>query len=47
MRQSIEDRTDELAVFAYQALTEEECDELRTLVRPFSHAVVAAAGFGV
>jgi hypothetical protein len=28
-------------------LTEEECSELRTLVRPFSHAVVDAAGFGV
>jgi hypothetical protein len=47
VRQAIEDRTDELALFPYQALTEEECGELRTLVRPFSHAVVDAAGFGV
>jgi hypothetical protein len=47
VRQAIEDRTDQLALFAYQALTEEECSELRTLVRPFSHAVVDAAGFGV
>jgi hypothetical protein len=47
VRQAIEDRTDELALFPYQALTEEECGELRTLTRPFSHAVVDAAGFGV
>jgi hypothetical protein len=47
VRQAIEDQTDELSVFPYQALTEEECSELRTLARPFSHAVVDAAGFGV
>jgi hypothetical protein len=47
LRAAIEQRTDELSVPAYAALTEDECDELRTLVRPFSRAVVAAAGFGV
>jgi hypothetical protein len=47
VRQAIEDRTDELALFPYEALSEEECAELRTLVRPFSRAVVDAAGFGV
>jgi len=47
VRQAIEDRTDELALYPYEALSEEECDELRALVRPFSRAVVDAAGFGV
>ena len=46
LRQAIEDRTDELAVYAYQALDEDECAELRTLVRPFSKAVVDGAGLG-
>jgi hypothetical protein len=46
VRQSIEDATDEMAVFPYEALGEEACTELRTLVRPFSRAVVDAAGFG-
>jgi hypothetical protein len=46
LRQAIEDRTDELAVHAYQALDDDECAELRTLVRPFSKAVVDGAGLG-
>jgi hypothetical protein len=45
-RAVIEDTTDRLAVHPYEALGEEECAELRTLARPFSRAVVAAAGFG-
>jgi DNA-binding MarR family transcriptional regulator len=47
LRQRIEDATDQLAVFPYEALGEEECAELRTTARPFSRAVVDAAGFGV
>ena len=46
LRQEIEDGTDRLAVFAYEALGEDRCGELRSLARPFSRAVVAAAGFG-
>ena len=42
----IEDTTDRLAVFPYEALGEEECAELRALARPFSVAVVEAAGLG-
>jgi hypothetical protein len=45
-RAAIEDATDRLAVHPYEALGEEECAELRTLARPFSRAVVDAAGFG-
>jgi hypothetical protein len=47
VRQRIEDVTDRRAVFPYQALGEEGCTELRTLARPFSRAVVDAAGYGV
>ena len=46
LRQEIEDVTDRLAVFPYEALGEEACAELRTLTRPFSRAVVDAAGLG-
>jgi hypothetical protein len=46
VRQEIEDATDRLAVPAYEALGDEGCAELRKLARPFSKAVVAAAGFG-
>ena len=46
LRQEIEDVTDRLAVFPYEALGEEECAELRSLTRPFSVAVVEAAGLG-
>ncbi len=47
VRQEIEDATDRMAVYPYQALGEVGCAELRTLVRPFSRAVVDAAGLGV
>jgi hypothetical protein len=46
LREAIEEETDRAAVFAYEALGEEQCSELRTLARPFSRAVVEAAGFG-
>ena len=46
LRRRIEDETDRAAVHAYEALGETGCAELRALVRPFSRAVVAAAGFG-
>ena len=36
----------EMAAAPYEALGEDACAELRTLARPFSRAVVAAAGFG-
>ena len=45
-RSGIEDSTDRLAVFPYEALGEDACAELRTLTRPFSRAVVDAAGLG-
>jgi hypothetical protein len=44
LRNEMEDATDRLAVFPYEALGEEECSELRTLARPFSQTVVEAAG---
>jgi hypothetical protein len=46
VRQDIEEATDRLSVVAYEAIGEEGCDTLRGLVRPFSRAVVAAAGLG-
>ena len=46
LREAIEDETDRAAVYAYEALCEDGCSELRTLARPFSRAVVDAAGFG-
>jgi hypothetical protein len=46
LRERIEEETDRAAVFAYEGLGEERCAELRRLVRPFSRAVVDAAGFG-
>jgi DNA-binding MarR family transcriptional regulator len=46
LREAIEEETDRAAVFAYEALGETQCSELRTLARPFSRAVVEAAGFG-
>jgi len=39
-RQWVEDRTDALAVRAYEPLGEEGCARLRALVRPLSRAVV-------
>ena len=46
LREHIEDETDRSTVHAYEALGEAGCAELRALVRPFSRAVVDAAGFG-
>lgn len=42
LRESIEDRTDRLALAPYEALGEERCAELRELSRPLSRAVVDA-----
>jgi hypothetical protein len=46
LREAIEVQTDLAAVYAYETLGEEGCAELRALCRPFSRAVVDAAGFG-
>jgi hypothetical protein len=43
-RQAVEDRTDELALHAYEALGEDGCEDLRRLARPLSRAVVDAGG---
>ena len=47
LRQQIEDRTDALALPPWEALGEEGCDELRSLVRPLSKAIVAGGTFGL
>jgi hypothetical protein len=44
-RQSIEDRTDELATGPWSAIGPEDCEELRTLVRPASRAIVESGAF--
>ena len=41
LRHGIEARTDELAVAPWAAIGEDGCEELRTLVRPASKAIVA------
>jgi hypothetical protein len=41
-RQSIEDRTDELAVFPYEAIGADGCTRLAELSAPLSAAVTAA-----
>jgi hypothetical protein len=46
VRHRIEDVTDRMAVFPYEALGEEACAELRTLARPFSRTVVDTSGLG-
>ena len=46
VRRDIEEATDRLSVYAYEAIGEEGCDTLRTLARPFSRAVVDASGLG-
>ena len=46
LREEIEAETDRASLYAYEALSEDECSELRTLARPFSRAVVEAAGLG-
>ena len=47
-RQQVEDRTDELAVVAYEGIGDDECARLRELVRPLSRTIVesGALGFG-
>jgi hypothetical protein len=47
LRQHIEDRTDALALAPWAAVGEEGCDELRSLVRPLSKAIVASGTFGL
>lgn len=47
VRQRIEDRTDELALPAWERLGEDGCRRLRELVRPLSKQVVEAGGYGV
>jgi hypothetical protein len=47
LRQQIEDRTDALALPPWEALGEGGCDELRSLVRPLSKAIVAGGTFGL
>lgn len=47
LRQHIEDRTDALALAPWAELGEEGCDELRSLVRPISKAIVAGGGLGL
>ena len=47
VRQRIEDRTDELALPAWERLGEEGCRRLRELVRPLSKQIVAAGGLGI
>ena len=46
VRHDIEEATDRLSVFPYEAIGENGCDRLRGLVRPFSRTVVDAAGLG-
>lgn len=45
-RRWVEDRTDALAVGAYDAIGEDGCDRLRALGRPLSKAIVASGSFG-
>jgi len=47
VRQRVEDRTDELALPAWERLGEDGCSRLRELVRPLSTAIVAAGGLGI
>ncbi|MGZ4691923.1 MAG: SCO6745 family protein [Acidimicrobiia bacterium] len=44
--QGVEDRTDALALPAYEALGEADCARLRTLARPWAKAVVESSMFG-
>ena len=46
-RQWVEDRTDALALPAYEAIGEEACERLRALCRPFSKAIVEGGTFGL
>jgi hypothetical protein len=47
LRQHIEDRTDALALAPWEALGADGCDELRSLVRPLSRAIVEGGTFGL
>ena len=47
VRQRVEDRTDVLALPAWQALGEDGCARLRELVRPLSTAIVAGGGLKI
>ncbi len=44
-RQAVEDRTDMLALPAYESLGEDACGRLRQLARPWSKAVVGSTSF--
>jgi len=46
-RQWIEDRTDELALPAWEAIGEDACTRLRALVRPWSKAIVDSGGLAL
>lgn len=47
VRQRIEDRTDELALPAWERLGEDGCQRLRELVRPLSKRIVEAGGLAI
>jgi hypothetical protein len=47
VRQRVEDRTDELALPAWERLGEDGCARLRDLVRPLSKAIVDGGGMGI
>ena len=46
-RQWVEDRTDQLAVVAYEAIGDDGCERLRELVRPLSRAIIEGGGLPV
>lgn len=46
LRQHVEDRTDALAMAPWSALGPDGCDELRSIVRPLSKAIVEGGAFG-
>jgi len=46
LRQRVEDRTDGLALAPWEALGEDGCERIRSLVRPLSKAIVASGAFG-
>lgn len=46
-REALEARTDELAVAPWTAIGPDACEELRTLIRPASRAIVDSGSFGI
>ena len=46
-REALEARTDELAVAPWAAIGPDACEELRTLIRPASRAIVDSGSFGI